>query len=87
MKLNESILKSIKEGEKTEDGLREFEVTIEETVDEVFFVKAHDMEEAGDIAIEKYEDGEFVLEPGDLTGKQMMVYDPETEESTSWFEF
>lgn len=87
MKLNESILKSLNKGEATEGGLRTFEVSIEETVSQTFEVEAHDMEEAEEIAIEKYDDGEFVLEPGELQMKQMMVHDPETDEYTSWNEF
>lgn len=85
MKLNESIYANLKEARKT--GPRTFEVTIEETVDETFEVEANSMEEAEEIAIEKYNDGEFVLEPGNLTGKMMMVRDPETDEETSWFDF
>lgn len=67
--------------------MKEFEITIEETVSQTFTVEANSMEEAMDIANEKYYDGEFVLEPGTLTGKQMMGYDPETDENTNWVDF
>ena len=83
-KLNESIFKNLKEAE---NGKKVFEVCIEETVSQVFEVEAADMGEAEEIATEKYDNGEFVLEPGELSGKQMMIRDPETNEETSWFDF
>ena len=85
MKLNESIYANLKEARQT--GKRTFEVTIEETVDETFEVEANDMEEAEEIAIEKYKDGEFVLEPGEVTNKCLMVRDPENGEETNWVDF
>ena len=84
MKLNESILSNLKEGA---EGKKDFTVYIEETVSQGFTVEAVDDEEAADIAMEKYKNGEFVLEPGELTMKQMMVEDPETGDTTEWFEF
>lgn len=72
---------------KEASGKKTFIVTIEETVDQDFEVEAVDMEEAEEIAIEKYNNGEFVLEPGNLTDKMISVRDPETDESTSFNSF
>ena len=76
--------KKIKEAAGTK---REFEVYIEEIVNEEFTVEAVDMEEAEEQMIEKYNKGEVVLEPGNLVSKSIMVRDPETDEETSWNEF
>ncbi|MBD5434484.1 MAG: hypothetical protein HDR35_09375 [Treponema sp.] len=63
-----------------------FIVTIEETVSENFTVEAESAEEAMNIAEEKYNKCEFVLEPGNLTFKQIAVISPESE-ATEWTEF
>jgi len=62
-----------------------FKVTIEEMVSETFEVEATNIEEAMQIAEEKYNNGEFVLEPGNLTCKQMMAEGD--NETTEWVEF
>ena len=67
--------------------LKTFKITIEEHVVETFEVEANDIEEAMEIADEKYRCGEFVLEPGDLVAKLMMAEDEETNETTEWVEF
>ena len=67
--------------------MKEFEVYIEETCSQKFIVMAKDMEEAEEIAMEKYDEGEFVLEPGELVSKCMMTRDTETDEETNWCEF
>lgn len=67
--------------------MKKFKITIEEMVSQVFEVKANSLEEAMEIAEEKYNDGEFVLEPGELVCKQMMGEDPKTGEATEWIEF
>ena len=67
--------------------MKDFEVTIEETLTQTFKVKANSLTEACEIASEKYNNGEFVLEPGELESKEMMARDAETEEETNWFEF
>lgn len=67
--------------------MKEFEVYIEETCCQKFIVMAKDMEEAEEIAMEKYDEGEFVLEPGELTSKCIMTRDTETDEETNWMEF
>ena len=61
-------------------------ITIEEMISEDFEVEAESAEEAMNIAEEKYKKCEFVLEPGNLTFKQMAVISPESE-ATEWTEF
>lgn len=64
-----------------------FKITIEEHVTETFEVEANDLEEAMEIAEEKYHNGEFVLEPGEVTAKLMMAEDEYGAETTEWVEF
>ena len=40
-----------------------------------------------EIAQEKYRNGEFVLEPGQVTAKLMTAEDEDGEECTEWKEF
>lgn len=61
-------------------------ITIEEMVSEDFEVEAKNAEEAMNIAEEKYKKCEFVLEPGNLTFKQMAIISPESD-ATEWTEF
>ncbi len=51
--------------------MKKYTITIEETISEDFEVIAESSEQAQAIAIEKYESGEFVLEPGNLIHKQI----------------
>lgn len=44
----------------------QFEILIEETISDIFYINAHTREEAVLLARQKYRQGEFVLEPGDL---------------------
>lgn len=67
--------------------MKEFEVIIEETVSQSFTVVASSLEEAEEIAQNKYYEGEFVLEPGDCQYRTMMARDNETKEETSWGQF
>lgn len=66
--------------------MAKYTVTIEETVSQGFEVEAESAEEAMKIAEEKYHNGEFVLEPGELVAKQMAITSPESE-ATEWTEF
>lgn len=66
--------------------MKTFEVTIEETLDQTFYIEASTMEEAMKIATQKYKDGEIILEEGQVTDSMIQVYDPSTEECTSWVE-
>ena len=63
-----------------------FVVAIEETVVQDFEIYAEDGYEAIEKAKEKYRSGEFVLEPGNVTFRQMSLNKPEDEES-EWIEF
>lgn len=85
--MKDNISKSILNGLKEAEGIKKtYYVYIEETICDMFEVEATSMEEASDIAEEKYKNGEFVLEPGELEGTQLKVSDPETGEETSWVE-
>ena len=44
----------------------QFEILIEETISDIFYINAHTREEAVLLARQKYRPGEFVLEPGHL---------------------
>lgn len=66
--------------------MAKYTVTIEETVSQGFEVEAESAEEAMAIAEQKYNDGEFVLEPGELVSKQMAITSPDNE-ATEWTEF
>lgn len=44
----------------------QFEILIEETISDIFYINAHTREEAVLLARQKYRQGEFVLEPGHL---------------------
>ena len=66
---------------------KKFIITIEEMVTEDFEVLAETEEEAVEIATEKYNSGEFVLEPGKLVSKQMEIHNVTDGEYTDWFEF
>lgn len=66
--------------------MAKFIVTIEETVSQGFEVEAESAEEAMVIAEEKYNNCEFVLEPGELVSKQMAITSPESK-ATEWTEF
>jgi hypothetical protein len=64
-----------------------FKVIIEEHVSETFEVEAEDIGVAMEIAEEKYNNGEFVLEPGNLTAKLMMAESDDGKDVTEWVEF
>lgn len=66
---------------------RHFTVTIEETVSEDFDVVSDNVENALKIAIKKYKQGDLTLVPGNLTDKQIMVYDEQNDVYTDWVNF
>lgn len=55
-----------------------FLVNIEEVINQNFEVEAETVEEALEIAIEKYDNGEFVLENSELNSTSVEVYDETT---------
>ena len=72
---------------KLEDKPMKFKITIEEQCSQTFEVEAIDMEEAMEIAEQKYADGTFVLDDPCLTYKCMMGENEETGEMTEWTGF
>lgn len=60
-------------------------VTIEEHIGKAFEVEADTLEEAMQIAEDKYYDGEFVLDDANVTAKLMMADDGNKQ--TEWEEF
>lgn len=69
------------------DNLRKFTVTIQETVYDDFTVYAENLEKAQLIAERKYDNAEFVLEPGNLIEKKINVRDELAAEESGWNEF
>lgn len=63
-----------------------YTITIEETVTKDFEVEANDAEEAYKIAEQKYNSGEFVLDPGECQFKQIAITAP-SNEATEWKQF
>ena len=63
-----------------------YTITIEVTVAKDFEVEANDAEEAYEIAEQKYNSGEFVLDPGECQFKQIAITKPGNE-CTEWREF
>lgn len=69
------------------NGKRVYRITIEEMVSKEFEVIAEDDAEAEKIATEKYNNGEFLLDPGNLVSKQMAVHNIADDYWTDWIEF
>ena len=65
---------------------QEYKIAIEEMVVQQFIVIATNSQQAMQIAIEKYKNGEFVLEHGCLVAKQMAIVKP-NQDTTEWIEF
>ena len=67
---------------------QEFIVDIEESIVSSFRVRARSLEEAMEIAEEKYWKGEFVVGPeADVAARQMRASTDDFEEQTEWTEF
>ena len=66
---------------------RKFKITIEEHISQEFIVEAEDIEEAMEIAEQKYHEGEFVVEPGLPTARLMQAESEDGAECTEWEEF
>lgn len=67
--------------------MKKITVTIEEHITQDFVVEANDMEEAMEIAKEKYKNGDFVILPGVVNTTLMAAYEPGTNEYTEFVEF
>lgn len=63
-----------------------YTITIEETVAKNFEVEANNAKEACKTAEQKYNSGEFVLDPGECQFKQIAITTP-SNEATEWREF
>ena len=61
-----------------------FNITIEEVISQNFNIEANTYNEAISIAKEKYNNGEYVLEPGNLLEKRIAVLNGKNCE---WIEF
>ena len=66
--------------------MKKFTLAIEETIVQKFEVLANDADEAMEIAVEKYNTGEFVLDHTEVHHKQIAVTKPKNEAS-EWMEF
>lgn len=71
---------------KTDKDKKNYIVTIEEMISQDFEVYAKDIGEALAIAEKKYNDGEFVLAPGNLVCKQISATDNDRD-CVDWYEF
>jgi hypothetical protein len=67
--------------------VKQFKITIEEHIRQSFNIEANDIEEAMEIAEEKYRNCEVVLEMAEVNAKLMMAEDEENGETTEWVEF
>lgn len=63
-----------------------YKIIIEEVVADEFEIEANSLEEAQEKAIEEYNEGKIVLEPGELQSKQIKVID-ENNNELDWEEF
>lgn len=66
--------------------MKTFKITIEEHISQEFEVEATDLEEAMELAQEKYWDGEFVVHPLNTPTARLMLAD-DGENATEWVEF
>ena len=67
---------------------RVFKVTIEEHISETFEIEATDMEEAMELAEQRYWSGEYVLaSDASVNARLMKGVDIEKDEETEWTEF
>jgi len=66
--------------------MQKYVVAIEETIVQKFEILAESEDEALDLAVEKYNIGEFVLDHSEIHHKQVALVDDENG-STEWIEF
>ena len=67
--------------------MKTFKIHIEETLSDTFTIEAETIEDAMELAEEKYFEGEFVIPPQSPTCKMMMAECDENGETTEWVEF
>lgn len=70
---------------KNQDDLKKYLVTIEEHVAESFELFAENEEQARQLAMEKYNNGEWVLAPGEVVRRLAAVETADGQ--TEWQEF
>lgn len=66
--------------------MKKYRIVIEETISEEFEIEATSEQEAIAKAINEYEEGNFVLSPGNVEYRQMAVIG-EDDEIKDWIEF
>lgn len=67
--------------------MKKIKVTIEEHIVQSFEIEADSIEEAMELAENKYKNGDIVLESGEVHTRLMNAEDPETYDVTEWKEF
>lgn len=66
--------------------MKKYVVTIEEVVSEEFVLEADSLDKAIEKTIANYNEGSFVLEPGNLIETNILIKNEENNESSDWFE-
>lgn len=66
--------------------MEKYTIAIEEVVSQEFEVDADNAEEAMELAAQRYRNGEYILEPGEVQFKQMAITKP-CSKVTAWVEF
>lgn len=61
-----------------------YDVTFEETVVQTFEIEADSLEEAAEVAREKYKNGELVVENGEIHSTLVCATSKNYEETTGW---
>ena len=64
-----------------------FQITIEETISEHFHVYAQNIDEAIQMAEDKYDKAEFMLSPGNITNRKIFAVDKDIDLEKGWIEF
>ena len=66
--------------------MKNFKVAIEEHIVQTFEIAAENLEEAMEIARDRYRSGELVVEDAECQATLMAGYDVENDEMTEWSE-
>lgn len=64
-----------------------YKITIEEIISQEFYIEASDINEAKNIAIERYKNGEIILENAHLIDKKIDVSNELNDELIEWESF